>query len=90
MELERAGRVDEAVALYEQNIAEGFEGDWPYGRLVAHYERLGRIDEARRVLERGVEVFKASKRRTAEDRRGVLRAFNGRLRLLKKKRAAQN
>ncbi len=40
LELERAGRIAEAIELYEQNIAEGFEGDWPYGRLVAIYERL--------------------------------------------------
>jgi tetratricopeptide (TPR) repeat protein len=64
MDLEREGRVDEAIALYEQNVAEGFEGDWPYGRLVAYYERVDRLDEAERVLNRAIEVFKGSKRRT--------------------------
>ena len=84
MELERAGRPDLAVELYEQNVAEGFEGDFPYGRLVAWYERAGRLDEARRVLERAIEVFKASKRRTPADRRSTLQAFRGRLRLVQK------
>ena len=65
MELERNGRLDLALELYEQNVAEGFEGDWPYGRLVAYYEKLGRYDEAERVLNRAIEVFKASKRRSA-------------------------
>jgi hypothetical protein len=83
--LEADGRTDAAVALYEQNIADGFEGDWPYGRLVAHYERIGRLDEARRVLERAIEVFTGSKRRTPVDRRAVLRAFKGRLKLVLKR-----
>lgn len=85
MELESVGRVEEAVTLYEQNIAEGFEGDWPYGRLVAHYERLGAHGEAERVLQRGIEVFLVSRRRTVADRRAVVRAFRGRLKLLRKR-----
>ena len=83
--LEGDGRIEEAVALYEQNIADGFEGDWPYGRLVAQYERTGRLNEARRVLERGIEVFNASKRRTPPDRRAVLREFKGRLKIIVKR-----
>ena len=83
--LEGEGRTEEAIALYEQNIADGFEGDWPYGRLVAYYERLGRLDDAQRVLERGIEVFNESKRRTPMDRRSVLRAFKGRLKLVLKR-----
>ena len=83
--LESDSRAGEAMALYEQNIADGFEGDWPYGRLVAHYERIGRLDEAERVLERAIEVFTASKRRTPEDRRAVLRAFKGRLKVVQKR-----
>lgn len=84
MELERQGRFDEAMPLYERNVADGFEGDWPFGRLVAYYERIGRLDEAKRVLERGIDVMKASRRRTTEDRRAVLKAFRGRLRLVVK------
>ena len=83
--LEGDGRIDEAVELYEQNIADGFEGDWPYGRLVAHYERTGRLKEAERILMRGIQVFAESKRRTPADRRSVLRAFKGRLKLVQKR-----
>jgi hypothetical protein len=83
--LEGEGRIDEAVALYEQNIAEGFEGDWPYGRLVAHYERTGRLHEAERVLLSGIQAFVESKRRTPADRRAVLRAFRGRLKIVQKR-----
>ncbi len=84
MDLERSGQLERAVALYEQNVAEGFEGDWPYGRLVAYYERAGQLDEAERVLERAIEVFKSSRRRNPQDRRSALSAFRGRLRQLRK------
>jgi hypothetical protein len=84
LELERSGRVEEAFALYERNVAEGFEGDWPYGRLVAAYERSGQLERAAGVLERAIEVFSASRRRTSGDRRATLRALKGRLRLVKR------
>jgi Flp pilus assembly protein TadD len=83
MDLERAGEVERAVELYERNVAEGFEGDWPYGRLVAHYEKRGRFDEAERVLLRAIEVFKGTRRRSSEDRRATLNAFRGRLKLVR-------
>ena len=86
MELERNGRLDLALELYEQNVDEGFEGDWPYGRLVAYYEKQGCLHEAERILQRAIDVFKASKRRTPADRRATLAAFRGRLRLVKKAR----
>lgn len=86
MDHERAGRIEQAILLYERNVAEGFEGDWPYGRLVACYEKSGQLDEAERVLHRAIEVFRTTKRRGAEDRRGTLRAFRGRLRLVQQAR----
>lgn len=84
MQLEQSGRVDLAIELYEQNLEEGFEGDWPYVRLVAYYERLGRPKEAARVLERAIDVFKGSKRRTPEDRRAAVKGFRDRLRQVNK------
>jgi hypothetical protein len=84
MELEQAGQIEEAVALYEQNVGEGFTGDWPYSRLVAVYERRGAFDEAERVLRRAIEVTRADRRKPAPDRRTLLQGLQGRLRLLKK------
>jgi tetratricopeptide (TPR) repeat protein len=84
MELERSGRVEEAFALYRANIDEGFEGDWPYGRLVAAYEKGGELERAVEVLERAIAVFSSSKRRTPSDRRATVQAFKGRLRLVKR------
>ena len=84
MEHESAGRFDLALALYEQNVAEGFPGDWPYSRLVSAYERQGAYDEAERVLRRAIEVTRADRRKPAADRRTLLQGLQGRLRVLKK------
>jgi tetratricopeptide (TPR) repeat protein len=84
---EQAGDVERAIGLYERNVAEGFAGDLPYGRLVMLYERRGALEEAERVLRRAIEVLEASRRRTAADRRATVRVFKNRLKLLLKARA---
>ena len=87
MAAERAGAVEEAIRLYERNVAEGFPGDLPYGRLVAIYERRAAFDEAERVLRRAIAVFASSARRTPQDRRATIRVFKNRLGALLKRRA---
>ena len=84
MELESAGRMDLAIELYEQNVEEGFTGDWPYSRLVSVYERQGDYDQAERILRRAIEVTKSDRRRPAGDRRTVIEGLQGRMRVLKK------
>ena len=87
---EQAGQIDAAMALYERNVAEGFGGDLPYGRLVALYERRRAFDEAERVLLRAIEVFETSARRTAQDRKATIRVFKNRLKELRKKKRASS
>ena len=87
MVAEQAGDLETAVALYERNVLEGFEGDLPYGRLVAIYERRGAFGEAERVLLRAISVFETSRRRTAADRRATISVFKNRLRQLRARRA---
>jgi hypothetical protein len=84
LEYEGDGRMDLAIALYEQNVDEGFVGDWPYSRLAGVYERARRYDDAVRVLTRALEVTRADRRRPAGDRKSVVQALQGRLRTLKK------
>ncbi|MFN8635014.1 MAG: hypothetical protein U0893_14250 [Chloroflexota bacterium] len=84
MELEQSGQADRAIELYEQNVAEGFSGDWPYSRLVGLYERRAEYVEAERVLRRAIEVTRADRRKPASDRRTLVQGLQGRLRLLKK------
>src|SRR5260370_29253116 len=71
---EQAGQPELAIELYERNIAEGFAGDLPYGRLVAMYERRGALDDAERVLRRGIQGFESSDRPTARGRPAAVSA----------------
>lgn len=57
IELEKAGRTDEAVALYEQNVAACFEGSHPYNRLAIIYRKRKDYDNEIRVLRRAVEMY---------------------------------
>jgi tetratricopeptide (TPR) repeat protein len=82
---EQAGDLELAIELYERNVAEGFVGDLPYGRLVAIYERRGAYGEAERVLERAIEVFESSRRRSPRDRRAAIRVFKNRLAAARKR-----
>ena len=49
-ELEKVGQIDEAIKLYEQNVADKTETTWSYGRLKIIYTKQGKIQEAIRVL----------------------------------------
>ena len=86
LEHEQRGEWDEAVALYETDLAEGFRGDWPYSRLVVLYGKRGEPAEVVRVLERAVEVFQAMPR-SAPERAPRLKVF--RQRLMEARRALQ-
>jgi hypothetical protein len=57
--LERTRRVDQAVDLYEANLAERFNGSYPYERLAAIYGKRGRQGDVLRVLRQGVQVVQA-------------------------------
>ena len=83
---EQAGEVEQAIALYEENVREGFPGDWPYGRLAQLYLRREAYDDAERVLERAIEVIGASQRRLRADRQAQVREFRRRLRQLRQQR----
>ena len=89
LEAEQAGRLEEAIALYERNVHEGFPGDLPYGRLVAIYERRSQLEAATRVLRRAIEVFERSSRRTPAERRATIRVFQNRLKLLSRRQRAE-
>lgn len=55
--LGKEGKIDEAIKLYEKNIKEEFEGNFPYDSLTFIYRKMGLIDEEIRVLEKAVWVF---------------------------------
>ncbi|WP_025681659.1 hypothetical protein [Paenibacillus massiliensis] len=56
-ELEKQGQIDKAIELYEANVNEGFEGNFPYDRLRIIYNKLKRQTDVIRVLEKAVYIF---------------------------------
>ncbi len=56
-ELERAGRVDEAIALYEKCVSERFDGSYPYNRLAIIYRKRKDYDNEIRVLEQAIGIY---------------------------------
>lgn len=56
-ELEKSGKIDEAIELYERNVTNRFEGNYPYDRLAIIYRKRRDYDNEIRVLRTAVEVF---------------------------------
>ncbi|MEA2452480.1 MAG: hypothetical protein QOG04_1190 [Actinomycetota bacterium] len=50
--LEQLGRIDEAIVLYEQAVAAGFDSPGPYDRLIEIYSHRAEHLEVVRVAER--------------------------------------
>ena len=49
--LEQLARIDEALTLYEEVVAEGFDSVGPYDRLIALYSSRARHADVIRVAE---------------------------------------
>jgi hypothetical protein len=47
--LEKAGRIDEAIALYEYGVARGTDTPFTYTRLRILYRKLKRPDDVERI-----------------------------------------
>lgn len=57
IELEKAGKVDEAIPLYEQNVQENFIGGHPYKRLAIIYRLRKQYDDEIRILTKATRKF---------------------------------
>ncbi len=57
IELEKEGRIDEAIKLYEENIKKDFDGNHPYDRLAIIYRKRKEYDEEIRVIKHAIKVF---------------------------------
>jgi len=55
--LEKAGRIDEAIALYESGVARGTDTPATYTRLRILYRKLKRPDDAERIKALMVEQW---------------------------------
>ncbi|MEZ0181873.1 hypothetical protein AB9T89_06470 [Flavobacterium oncorhynchi] len=81
IEFEKAGEIEKAIALYEENITEGFKGNHSYDRLAAIYKNQLDLENEIRVLEKAIIVYEAI---TIEDRiEGLPKLFRFKNRLEK-------
>ncbi|MEK6152160.1 hypothetical protein WIW50_02815 [Flavobacteriaceae bacterium 3-367] len=54
---EKEGKQSEAIQLYEANVAESFEGSFPYSRLAVIYRKQRRYSEEIRILKAVVTLY---------------------------------
>ena len=86
IKLEKEGKIDKAIKLYEKNIEEEFEGSYPYERLAIIYSKKGLLDDEIRVLKKAVWVFENIVYKDRSDRFPKLDRFKKRLEKANKKR----
>jgi tetratricopeptide (TPR) repeat protein len=78
-QFEKEGQIDKAIELYEANIDEGFEGNFPYDRLRIIYNKQKKNTDVIRVLEKAVYVFENEVYRDRGDRLPKLERFKSEL-----------
>lgn len=62
IEAEKSDETDEAIRMYEQNVAAGFDGSHPYKRLAIIYRKQKKYDDEIRVLKAAIKVFSKANR----------------------------
>lgn len=67
IECEKAGQEDEAIAIYEDNITEGWPATHSFDRLMKIYRRRKDYREECRVISRAIEIFSAENQRRADN-----------------------
>ncbi|WP_413538709.1 tetratricopeptide repeat protein [Enterococcus malodoratus] len=67
IELEKNGKIDEAIKLYENNVKNSFDGNHPYDRLAIIYRKRKDYNNEIRVLQSAIDTFE----KISPDRRDV-------------------
>lgn len=88
IQLEKNGKIDEAIKLYEANLAENFEGNHPYDRLAIIYRKRNQVDDEIRVLVKAIWVFENNVYKERADRLPKLQKFKKRLDAARKLKGA--
>lgn len=55
--LESIDEIDQAIKLYEYNIENRFQGNFPYDRLAIIYRKRKQYNDEIRVLKLAIDVF---------------------------------
>ena len=57
IELEKKKDIENAIKLYEQNVADEFFGTHPYDRLAMIYRKRKQFEDEIRILKRKISIF---------------------------------
>lgn len=57
IKLEKKGDIENAIKLYELNVADEFFGTHPYNRLAIFYRKRKQFDDEIRILKRKISIF---------------------------------
>jgi hypothetical protein len=77
--LETQGLVYNAIEFYEANVADRFDGSFPYDRLAVLFRRSKEIDREVAVLETAIEVFDSLRPTSRPDIEPKIAKFRARL-----------
>ena len=77
--LEKAGKIEQAIELYEKNIEDEFEGSHPYNRLAIIYSKQKKYADEIRILNVAINVFTNNVSPLRGDRGAKLEQFRLRL-----------
>lgn len=66
IELEKEGRIDEAIVAYEKNVEAGYPALHSFERLMKIYRRRKDYSNEVRIISRAIDVFLAENQRRAE------------------------
>ena len=94
IELEKSGKIDDAIKLYEYNVEHRFDGSHPYNRLAIIYRKQKEYEKEIIVLKQAIDVFTNDVPHSRLDRNKKIEEFNKRLKkvneLLQKKLLASS
>lgn len=82
--LEKEGKTEQAIKLYEFNVKNRFEGNHPYDRLAVIYHKLKQYEKECEVLEIAIDVFENDAPDSRPDKITKLNKFRDRLEKTKK------
>lgn len=57
IKLEKGGKIEDAIKVYEENVKAGFPATHSFNRLIVLYKRLKRPLDEKRVCEEYIKVF---------------------------------
>jgi len=73
IELEKKEDIENAIKLYEQNVADEFFGTHPYDRLAIIYRKRKQFDDEIRIIKKAIEIIGDAKYKKRLEKAKILK-----------------